>query len=448
MGLMRRAAELAGEVGPERNRYADFVRLVAIVAVVVGHWTVIDVRVDDGTPEGINALAESGWIHWGTWAFQVIPLFFLVGGYANAASWRAHHERGHDWASWLRRRAVRLLWPTAIFVTAGLMLTPLAALWDVPTDILSQAAWAVAIILWFLAVYAVIASLTPLAMRAHRRGGWGVVALLFVLVVITDSIRFLGGTDLFAQANFALVWGAFHQIGFLWKDGMLPSLRGILTVIVVCLAALFALVVWGPYPVSMVSVPGAEVQNTSPPTLALLLVGMAQISVALGLRGVMIPKLEGTSRLWTVVVAGNLVIMSIFLWHVVPVLAVAGSLAAIGLSTPGPPGSMQWLAFRPVWTLMLAALLIPIIGVVSRAERPPELLERVANRQGPRKYGIVLGLVGIVAASAGLARLTLEGFWAGASTVIPVWGAAGFFVGSALAIGSGLLGRTTADEPV
>lgn len=61
-----------------------------MAAVVVGHWLVIDLRLVDGLPTGVKVLAESSWTNWGTWVFQVIPLFFLVGGYANSVSWRAH----------------------------------------------------------------------------------------------------------------------------------------------------------------------------------------------------------------------------------------------------------------------------------------------------------------------------------------------------------------------
>lgn len=442
MGLIQQATEITEQAGKERNRYADFLRVLAIAAVVIGHWIVIDLQFENGLPTGINALAHSDWIHWGTWAFQVIPLFFLVGGYANAISWRRHRERGRDWASWLRRRSLRLLWPTAIFVAAGLILTPVAAWLDVPEEILSQATWAVALILWFLAVYLIVSVLTPLSLRAHERWGMGFVGLLTVLVIAADSIRFLGEVDLLAYANYALVWGAFHQLGFAWKDGILPSRGKVSSITGISFVVLFLLVEWGPYPVSMVGVPGAEIQNTGPPTLALLLLGFAQIGLMLLLRPLIRPRLEGNSSLWRAVVTGNLVIMSIFLWHVVPVVIIAVILTGLGVTLPGAPGSMVWLAFRLVWILMLGALLLPLVLFVRRGERPPEALESVANRQGRSRLALGLGILGVASASAGLARLALEGFWAGQPTLIPVWGAVGFFAGSLVAIGGGLLGES------
>ena len=439
MGFVQQASELADRTREDRNRYADFLRVLALAAVVVGHWLVIDLQLVDALPTGVNVLAESSWTHWGTWVFQVIPLFFLVGGYANSVSWRAHRERGEDWASWLRRRSLRLLWPTAIFVTAGLVLTPIAGAWvDVPEEILSQAGWAVAFILWFLAVYLAVAAITPPGIHAHDCWGLWFVAAILALVITTDALRFLGGIDLFAYLNYAFVWVAFHQIGFAWHDGSLPNQKHLVTMTAVSGLALVALVVWGPYPVSMVGVPGAGVQNTGPPTLALLLFGFTQIGVVLIFRSIVGAWLR-RPRVWAAVVGGNLVVMSVFLWHVVPVVALAVSLSAIGITLPGEPGSLTWLTSRPLWIAMLVVLLIPLVLVVGRAERPPDALEDMARHRGRSRLSLALGLVGIAVTTAGLARLTLEGFWAGEPTLIPVWGALAFFAGATVAIGSGRL---------
>jgi hypothetical protein len=44
-----------------------------------------------------------------TLALQVMPLFFLAGGYVNALSWAEHHARGENWTRWVTGRAMRLL---------------------------------------------------------------------------------------------------------------------------------------------------------------------------------------------------------------------------------------------------------------------------------------------------------------------------------------------------
>ena len=105
----------------ERNRYADLVRVVAIGGVVYGHWLLISVTYRNGQLSGLDALDYVSWGRWLTWLFQVMPVFFLVGGYVNAQSWMAHHARGESWTRWVRDRAMRLLWPTAVFVVVAVL---------------------------------------------------------------------------------------------------------------------------------------------------------------------------------------------------------------------------------------------------------------------------------------------------------------------------------------
>jgi fucose 4-O-acetylase-like acetyltransferase len=70
------------------------------------------------------------WSGWATLFFQVMPIFFVVGGFANATSWTAHHERGESWAGWVRDRALRLLWPTAAFVAVMTVAAGMARIAD------------------------------------------------------------------------------------------------------------------------------------------------------------------------------------------------------------------------------------------------------------------------------------------------------------------------------
>jgi heme/copper-type cytochrome/quinol oxidase subunit 2 len=156
---MQSAGRLADRTFPERNRYIDFFRVAALGAVVVGHWLVIDVRVQNGLPTGSSVLDSLPWTHWLTWGFQVIPAFFLIGGFANTVLWRSHRERGGDWGSWMYRRTLDLLWPTAIFVTVAALATLVAAVLGTPVGLPHQEAGAVSIILWFLAVYLGMAAL-------------------------------------------------------------------------------------------------------------------------------------------------------------------------------------------------------------------------------------------------------------------------------------------------
>jgi hypothetical protein len=443
MGFMQRAERLAEQTPPERNRYVDFLRVGALGAVVVGHWLVIDVRIDSGLPTGSSVLDSLPWTHWLTWAFQVIPIFFLIGGYANTVSWRSHRQRGGDWGSWLHRRSLRLLWPTAIFVAVSGLATVVAALLGTPVGLLRQAATAVSIILWFLAVYLGVAVLTPLAVAAHDRWRLACVATLVTMVILIDAVRFLTDTETVGWANYALVWGAFHQFGIAWRERQITTGARPLVLTVTAAAGLIASVAWGPYPVSMITVSGAEVQNTGPPTVALLLFGMTQIGIVLLLRRPLSRWLR-RRRVWTAVVAGNLMVMSAFLWHVLPVVIVATILWIAGLSPPQPMGSVSWLAFRFPWVVTMAIVLLPILFLVVRFERPPHRLEGLSWAVERSAVSLTLGLAGVGVATAGLALLALEGFWGGEATLVPVWGLAGVFGGLALTTMGGSLGRRPA----
>jgi len=99
-----------------RNRYLDLLRVLAISGVVYGHWLLINLRYSGGRFANLDTLDYVAWGRNVTWAFQVMPVFFLVGGYANALSWREHDAHGERWKWWIQRRAMRLWWPTAAYL--------------------------------------------------------------------------------------------------------------------------------------------------------------------------------------------------------------------------------------------------------------------------------------------------------------------------------------------
>src|SRR5690348_6386019 len=103
-----------------RNRYADLLRVVAIGGVVYGHWLLVSVTYRHGRLSGVDAIDYISWGRWVTWAMQVMPVFFLVGGYVNAGSWTRHQARGDGWTRWVRDRVMRLLWPTAAYVAVAM----------------------------------------------------------------------------------------------------------------------------------------------------------------------------------------------------------------------------------------------------------------------------------------------------------------------------------------
>jgi fucose 4-O-acetylase-like acetyltransferase len=98
---------------------SQLLRLGSILMVVIGHWMVAAVYIRDGewvTGQVLAFVPETQWL---TFIWQVMPLFFFVGGYANAAAYRSARRRGVTWADWVRGRARRLLRPVV----------PLVVLW-------------------------------------------------------------------------------------------------------------------------------------------------------------------------------------------------------------------------------------------------------------------------------------------------------------------------------
>jgi len=67
---------------------------------------------------GVIGLAPGLWL--ATWLFQVIPVFFFVGGYANLIAFDSARRRGESVVTFVRQRVRRLLVPSLVFVALWL----------------------------------------------------------------------------------------------------------------------------------------------------------------------------------------------------------------------------------------------------------------------------------------------------------------------------------------
>jgi hypothetical protein len=94
--------------------------------------------------------------------------------------------------TWLRRRLARVLGPTAVYAALVSVVVVVLDIWHVANSAMEYAGWAVAMHLWFLAVYVVVVSLAPIAIAAQRR--WGLLApgVLVLGVAVVDAAT-LGG---------------------------------------------------------------------------------------------------------------------------------------------------------------------------------------------------------------------------------------------------------------
>lgn len=391
-----------------RDRVVDLLRAVAILVVVVGHWIVIVVFVQDGRLTGTNGLELFPPAAWLSWVFQVMPLFFLVGGYAGLASWqsaRAHHRPP---LGWLEDRLRRLLRPTTAFLLAVAAGTAVGML-VVDPGVVGTAAWLVAIPLWFLAVYVAVVAATPVLVAAQERWGLRVPVALALAVTVSDGLRIVSGHAISGALNFLLVWLCLYALGMAWRSGLLLAWTGMPAALLVGGGLLaVALIALGPYPMSMLGIPGQELQNTSPPTLALLAYGVAQAGLVLLLR-TPLKRICQWPVVWTATVVVNANVLTIYLWHMVPVLVVAPALYLTGVLSGPEPLSAEWWALRPVWVGACATILLILVVVFGRAERPSGR-ERA---RGPAAHTTpirVLGATaGVLAVCAGLALLTAAG---------------------------------------
>jgi hypothetical protein len=405
------AADLAAVTPATRDRYVDLLRVASLGTVIVGHWLMAVVVIGPGgSVTATNALALLPWLQPLTWLLQVMPVFFLVGGFSHATALASLERRGGTYADFVRSRAGRLLRPTAAFVAVWLVVALLVEVSGSDRGLLALATRLVAQPLWFVGVYLGVVAFAPLMLRWHRRHGAAVLAQLLLGVVVVDVARFAFEVPYVGFVNVALVWLFVHQLGFCYADGSLlrGGHRGAVALVVGGLGAVLLLVGYGPYPVSMVGMPGEKVSNMAPPSLALLghavwLAGLLLLLRAPALRWLQRP------RIWTAVVAANGAAMTAFLWHLTALfLATAATLAA-GLTQP-EVGSLGWLLLRPLWIAVLAAVTVGLVASFRRADRPAPALVNPAGDERRRRVRNRIAAVGMALCVVGVLGLSAVGF--------------------------------------
>ena len=384
---MRSASDIAAATPADRDRWVDTLRVGSLLVVILGHWLMV-VLTDDG--QITNALALVPDLQPLTWVLQVMPLFFLVGGVAHAHTLESLDRRQPPgpgrYAVFFHRRAVRLLRPTLAFLVVWVALgvaAHLSGLTSRPDEVGRLARDALVMVpqlLWFVGIYLGACAFAPLMRDLHRRWGLRVVVTLIALAVVVDVVRFNGGPELVGNLNFALVWLALHQLGFAWRDKLLTTRRG-WAMAVVGYGAMVLAVTVGPYPTSMVGLPGEEVSNMAPPTAALLAQGIGICGLAVVLRPVM-TRVLGRARVWAAVVVASPFAMTAFLWHLTALMAVLVTARAVGVEQPSV-ASVGWWLTRPLLFAVLALVTAGLVAVFVRFDRggqAPEVTPPDARR--------------------------------------------------------------------
>ncbi|GLW11010.1 acyltransferase [Microtetraspora sp. NBRC 13810] len=411
-----------------RDPFIDVLRLFGIALVVLQHWSIPVLSYTSGHIVTGNAFATPGAAAI-TWLTQVMPLVFFAGGAANALSLRASlpsatstgpspsapgrsavsaalHAAG---PAWLARRLRRLAWPVLALAAVWIPLPHVLLTLGLPAQPVEVGARLAGQLLWFLAVYLIAVTLTPLMLRAHARHGLLVPALLAAGAIPVDVARFATGVEWLGYLNILFVWLAVHQLGFFHAENRLTRP---VPLAVGGFGAAALLVAYGPYPMSMIGLPGAAVSNMAPPTLAMLAVAAGQIGLATLLR----PYLTRLGRHRLIGWAGSR-IMTVYLWHMPALFLVTGVVVVgFGVATPAP-GSLAWFAGWPLWLALLALAIYPLLRVFTRFEQPPALPYGKATWPGMLTAAALIG--------GGLLTLTVAGFAPGLTPVAALVALAG-----------------------
>lgn len=346
----------------------DFLRGLSLLVVVAWHWVFTVVWWHTDGPHAGNPIhtVPGGWAL--TWILQVMPVFFLVGGFAHLRAWESVERAGGGYRTFLARRLRRLLVPGLVCLGALGAVRLVAAAVAPHVGWVDRALFLVLSPLWFLGVYLAIAALAPLAVRAHRRWGASVPLVLLAAVATVDLLRFGAGVAWVGWTNVLFVWALVHQIGMSWEPLAAGGRPAALRCAAAGLTGLLVLTNVGLYSRSMVGVAGERVSNMGPPTLPIVALVLFQAGIALLARERVSAWLErpGPRRL-TAWIGANA--MTVYLWHF-PAFAVAYALLSLaGVETP-ERATAAWWAQRPLWVAAPALCMLPLLRLLRRLERP------------------------------------------------------------------------------
>lgn len=355
-----------------RDPFVDTVRALSLFVVVLWHWVFTTIVWKPDGPHASNPIGVTRGLWMATWLLQVMPAFFFAGGYVHKRGWVA--EGGGR--RWVIKRLQRLVAPALSLVVVGL------AIWLAARQVAPGADWVGGGIvlmlspLWFLIVYAMLVATAPLWFALHERLGELVPVWMVGIAVVVDVLRFryhLAGVE---WVNMLVVWAIPHQLGFHYDQLVTAPRRFAWALASAGFFALFGLTNMGLYPRSMVGVPGEQISNMAPPTLAIAALTVFQVGVLLLVRDRIIAwaRTELGQRFVAFTARNS---MRIFLWHAPGYALAYGLWRLAGLPGQSADIDAAWWAWRPVW------LLLPIVPTVILAATLGRLTLRVPRRRTP-----------------------------------------------------------------
>ncbi|MEW5808376.1 MAG: acyltransferase [Actinomycetota bacterium] len=396
-----RLDEVEAATRPDRDRAIDVIRITALVGVVAGHTVMATSTIRDGVFVWTNLLTASPVLQALTWIFQIMPLFFFAGVAASVQTWTP----GTSWGNWLMRRCTRLYRPVFSYL-AFWVVTLVVARTVLPVHVYEPVAGISIQLLWFLGAYVLVLATVPLlAHITTTRRFVSVVAVLYAVVAGVDVLRLTyEGWSGLGYLNFAmwLIPGAF---GVAYRRGLLSGGAALGTAASAFVVNV-ALVALGPYEVSLVGLESQHLKNMTPPSL--LLAGHAIMLCALAIAAApAIDRWARRPRVWWWTVIGNSGAMTLYLWHIPPLLAVHLAFDYLGYPRFDPAAP----DFVVVSVLQTAIMAVAVAGAFV-ALRPLE------NGRLPLWDGGFVARPGVRSAAVGTALCI-----AGAATLASVgWG--------------------------
>lgn len=355
----------------KRDLTLDLARVFCVLLVVAIHLMMVGVGFDESgelvavAPDD-SPLGSQPWFPAATWIGQIMPLFFVVGGFAAITAWRSLLKRDGTAADYVRNRVLRLAQPALPLYIFYLVVIAGAQLLGVDPAIVGLAVEGAASPLWFLAAYTLCQALVPFMVGWHSRAPRGTLLVLLAGAVVVDALRFSIGIQEIGLANLVFVWLLVQQLGFWYADGWFAARQRWQLVIIAGLAyaSLVPMTTWGPYSADMLD-------NLNPPTLPLVALAVAQACVLRLLRPALARLMAAKAARAVVFVVGAR-LMTIYLWHLPVILALTGIALLIPGLTP-VPGSAEWWWSRPILYVAVLATVFALSLLVGRWEAPREV---------------------------------------------------------------------------
>ncbi|MEO5535418.1 MAG: acyltransferase family protein [Pseudolysinimonas sp.] len=351
----------------KRDLTLDLARVFCVLLVVVIHLLFIGVGFSaDGQLVISRPLELQPWFAAATWFGQIMPLFFVVGGFASITAWRSSVRRGGTAADYVKARVLRLAQPTLPLFIFYVVVIGAATIIGIDPALLGSVVMGAGSPLWFVAAYVLCQAFVPVMVRFHTRAAVPTLVVLLVGVIVVDAVQFSTAIPVLGYFNMFFVWLLVQQIGFWYADGWFARRRWwqLVLIPIVCYAALVPIVFLGPYDTNMLT-------NLNPPTLPLVLLALAQACLLRLLRPAL-AKLMSTRGARAVVFLAGSRLMTIYLWHLPIIIMIAGVALLIPGASPEPASPAWWWSRILVYLIVLAAL-FALSFLVGRWEQPREL---------------------------------------------------------------------------